>query len=81
MDKPKNSPQLTALLQAVGKKLGMPPEQLRQELESGRFDKAIAGLSQKEAAAFQSVLANPQKLSQVMSSKQARALYEKLMRG
>ncbi len=78
MEKPKNSAQLTALLQTVGSKLGMSPEQLRQELEAGKFDRALAGMDEKSAAKFRQVLADPKKLDQIMSSRQAKALYEKL---
>ena len=81
MERPKNSPQLQAMLKVVGEKLGMPPEVLRQQLESGKFDQAIAGMQPQDAAKFKQALANPQKLNQVMSSKQAKALYEKLSRG
>ena len=78
MEKPKNSAQLTALLQTVGSKLGMSPEQLRQGLEAGKFDRALAGMDEKSAAKFRQVLADPKKLDQIMSSRQAKALYEKL---
>ena len=78
MEKPKNNAQLTALLQTVGSKLGMSPEQLRQELEAGKFDRALAGMDEKSAAKFRQVLADPKKLDQIMSSRQAKALYEKL---
>ena len=81
MEKPQNSPQLQSMLEVVGKKLGMSPETLRQELEAGKFDKALAGMNRQDAAKFQQVLANPQKLNQMMNSRQARALYEKLTRG
>ena len=81
MEKPKNSAQLQAMLEVVGKKLGMNPDALRQELESGKFDKALAGMNQQDAAKFQQVLANPQKLNQMMNSRQAKALYDKLTRG
>lgn len=80
MEKPQNNAQLQAMLEVVGKKLGMSPESLRQELEAGKFDRALAGMSQQDAAKFQQVLANPQKLNQMMNSKQAKALYEKLTR-
>ena len=73
-----NSAQLQALLQVVSGKLGIPAETLRQELEAGKFDRAIAGMSPQNAAKFKQVLANPEKLNQMMNSKQARALYEKL---
>ncbi|MBR5405785.1 MAG: hypothetical protein K6E36_01290 [Oscillospiraceae bacterium] len=78
MEKPKNSPQLQALLKVVSGKLGIPAETLQSELEAGRYDQAIAAMRPADAAAFQQVLANPQRLNQIMSSKQARALYEKL---
>ena len=81
MERPKNSPQLQAMLKIVGEKLGMPPEVLRQQLESGKFDQAIAGMQPQDAAKFKQALANPQKLNQMLGSKQARALYEKLTKG
>ena len=81
MEKPQNSPQLQSMLEVVGKKLGMSPEALRQDLEAGKFDKALAGMNRQDAAKFQQVLANPQKLNQMMNSRQAKALYEKLTRG
>lgn len=81
MERPANNAQLQAMLQVVGQKLGMSPDTLRHELESGKFDRAMAGMSQQDAAKFQQILANPQKLNQMMNSKQARALYEKLTKG
>ena len=81
MEKPQNNAQLQAMLEVVGKKLGMSPDTLRAELEAGKFDRALAGMKQQDAAKFQQVLANPQKLNQMMNSRQAKALYEKLTRG
>lgn len=81
MERPKNSPQLQAMLKVVGEKLGMPPEVLRQQLESGKFDQAIAGMQPQDAAKFRQALANPQKLNQMLGSRQAKALYEKLTKG
>ena len=78
MEKPKNSPQLQALLQTVSGKLGIPAETLQHDLEAGRFDSAIAAMKPQEAAAFQQALADPKRISRIMSSKQAKALYEKL---
>ena len=81
MNTPKNSPQMQALLQTVSSKLGVPAETLRQELEAGKFDRALSSMKPQEQAAFQQVLNNPDKLNQIMNSKQARALYEKLTKG
>ncbi len=81
MERPKNNAQLQAMLKVVSGKLGMSPETLQAQLEAGKFDQAIAGMNQQDAAKFQQILANPQKLNQMMNSKQAKALYEKLTRG
>ena len=77
---PKDHPQMEALLQTVSAKLGVPPETLREELAAGRFDSAFAGLKPQEQAAFRQVLSNPKKLDQIMNSKQARAIYDRLMK-
>lgn len=74
----RNSKQLDELLQVAGAKLGMSPEKLRQELEAGRFDSAIAAMQPQDKTKLQQVLANPAKLDQIMNSRQAKAIYEKL---
>lgn len=81
MERPQNNNQLDAMLKVVGSKLGMSPEALRSDLQAGKFDQALASMSQQDAAKFQQVLANPQKLNQIMNTKQAKALYEKLTKG
>ena len=74
----RNSNQLDEMLRIAGAKLGMPAEKLRRELEAGHFDSAISNMQEQDKAKFQQILANPQKLEQILSSKQAKALYEKL---
>ncbi len=85
MNEPKNSQfsgqNLNGLLQAVSKKLGIPPEQLRQELESGKFDNALRNMSGADAQKFQQAIRNPQIVEKLMSAPQAKALYEKLTGG
>lgn len=78
MEKPQNNAQLQAMLQVVSSKLGIPADTLRQELQTGKFDKAIASMNQQEASKFKQVLDNPQLLNKMMNSRQAKALYEKL---
>ncbi len=48
-----NPQQVDQLLQAASKKLGVPPEQLRSELESGKYDKVLKNMSQKDSAMLQ----------------------------
>lgn len=85
MNEQKNSqfsPQnLNGLLQVVGKKLGMSPEQLRRELESGKFDNALQNMNSADAQKFQQAIRNPQIVEKLMSAPQAKALYEKLSGG
>ena len=73
-----NQNQLDGLLNVVSKKLGMSPQDLRQQLESGKFDKALNGMNPKDAATFQQVMQNPKIIEQLMSAPQAQALYKKI---
>ena len=41
----------------------------------------MTGMQPQDAAKFKQALANPQKLNQMLGSKQAKALYEKLTKG
>ena len=73
-----NPKQVDQLLQAAGIKLGVPPEQLRSELESGKYDKILKNMSQKDSAMLQKVMQNPKLMEKMISSPQAKALYQKL---
>lgn len=69
---------LSGLLNVVSKKLGVSPEKLKKELEEGKFDSAIAGMSKSDAAKFQQAVKNPKMVEMMMSTPQAKALYKKL---
>ncbi len=69
---------LDGLLAVVSKKLGVPAEQLRQELESGKFDRALQSMHPADAAKFQQAIRNPELVDKLMSTPQAQALYQKL---
>ena len=73
-----NPQQVDQLLQAASKKLGVPPEQPRSELESGKYDKVLKNMSQKDSAMLQKVMQNPKMMEKLISSPQAKALYQKL---
>ncbi len=82
MERQKLDPkQVDQLLGAAGKKLGVPPNQLKAELESGKYDSVLKNMSQKDSAMLQKVLKNPQMLEKMLSSPQAKALYQKLSGG
>ena len=76
-----NPQNLNGLLQAVSKKLGVPADQLEQELKAGKFDNAIKNMSTADAAKFQQAVKNPQMIEKLMSTPQAKALYQKLTGG
>lgn len=70
---------MDGLLEMVGKKLGVSPEQLRSDLESGKLEQAMQNLPKKEAANVQNLLKDQKKVEQLMNTPQTKALYEKLM--
>lgn len=70
---------MDGLLEMVGKKLGVSPEQLRSDLESGKLEQAMQNLPKKEAANVQNLLKDQKKVEQLMNTPRAKALYEKLM--
>lgn len=79
MNKNNIDPQkLSGLLSAVSKKIGVPPEQLKKELEEGKFDNALAAMNGNDAAKFRQAVNNPKMVEKLMSTPQAQALYKKL---
>lgn len=73
-----NSGKMSGLINAVSKKIGVPPETLRKELEEGKFDSALNAMNKSDAVKFQQAVNNPKIIEQMMSTPQAKALYKKL---
>lgn len=73
--------QLSGLLGVVSKKIGIPPEQLKKELEEGKFDSALSSMNSADAAKFRQAVKNPALVEKLMSTPQAKALYQKLIGG
>ena len=69
---------LNGLLEVVSKKIGVTPEKLKNDLESGKFDSALSGMSKSDAVKFQQAVNNPKLVEKLMSTPQAKALYKKL---
>ncbi len=72
---------LSGLLNVVSKKIGVPADKLRSELEAGKFDSALSAMSGSDAAKFRQAVNNPQLVEKMMSTPQAKALYKKLSGG
>lgn len=73
--------QLSGLLSAVSKKIGVPADKLKAELEAGKFDSALNSMSKSDAEKFQQAINNPKMVEKLMSTPQAKALYQKLSGG
>lgn len=73
-----NQKQLDALLKIAGKKLGTTPENLKSQLESGKFDNAISGMTPQQNALFKQALSDRQLAEKILSSPQAQEIYKKL---
>lgn len=69
------------LLNVVSKKLGVPPETLRKQLEEGKFDAAFNNMGKKDADKLRQVMNNPKLVEKIISTPQAQALYKKLTEG
>lgn len=76
-----NPQNLDSLLKVVSGKLNMPAEQLKKELESGKFDNALKNMKPSEAEQFNKIVNNPKLMETFMSAPQAQALYKKLSGG
>ena len=72
---------LSGLLNAVSKKIGVPADKLKSELEAGKFDSALSAMSSSDAARFRQAVNNPKMVEKMMSTPQAKALYKKLSGG
>lgn len=79
MERQKLDPnQVNQLLDAASKKLGVPPQQLKAELETGKYDAMLKNMSPAQTAMMKNVLENPKKLEKLINSPQAKALLQKM---
>lgn len=66
------------LITMTSKKLGVPEEQLRRELQSGTFDRLLSTLPKNDQQKLTAALSNPVTAQAVLSSPQAKQLMQKL---
>lgn len=67
-----------ALLKTVSKKLNIPPEKLKKQLEEGKFDQALSSMDKSQSQKFNMILNNPKLMEKFMSAPQAQAIYKKI---
>ena len=76
-----NPQALNVLLGVASKKLGMTSDELKNQLESGSFDKALNSVPPKQAEMLKQSLSDKSKAEKILSSPQAKALFQKLNGG
>ena len=67
-----------ALLKTVSKKIGIPPDTLKKQLEEGKFDAAMKNMGKSESQKFNMILNNPKLMEKFISTPQAQELYKKI---
>ena len=76
-----NNPNVSKLLNMVGKKLGQDPKTLERDLAAGKFDSVLQNLSPKDAANFQRLVNNPSLAQQVINTPQAQQTLKSIIEG
>lgn len=66
------------LISMTSKKLGVPEDDLRRELQSGTFDCLLGALPAQDQKKLTAALSNPATAQAVLSSPQAKELMKKI---
>lgn len=69
------------MLDALSKKMGTTPQDLKQSAQNGQLDRIIRSLNPNDSQKLQEVLQNPEAANQLLNSPQAQQLIKKLMGG
>ncbi len=76
-----NQRALEAMLEAVSKKLGTSPDELKKNLESGNMNGVIKGMDETQSEKLRQALNNKSLQEKIMSSPEAQELVKKLSGG
>ncbi len=69
-----NNDALSELLNEAGKKSGVNPATLRQNVQNGKLDALLANMKPQDAKRFQEILNNPALVKQLLNTPQAQKL-------
>ena len=75
-----NSKGMDAMLRVVSGKLGMSPEDLRTQIQSGKLDGAMQGMSQQDSQKLMNALSNPVMAQKILATPQAQEIIKKLQK-
>jgi hypothetical protein len=73
-----NNKNLDTMVDIVSKKLNVKPEELKKQLQEGKFDKALNNMDSEQSKKFNQLMNNPQLAQKLLSTPQLQALYKKL---
>ena len=73
------NPNVSKLLNMVGKKLGTDPKALEKDLAAGKFDSVLQNLNPSDAAKFQRLVNNPMLAQQVINTPQAQQVLKSII--
>lgn len=68
------------LLQQAGATAGVDPNQLKQQVESGKLDQLMANMNPAQANMLRNALNNPQLAQQLLNTPQAKNLIQQFMK-
>ena len=71
--------QMEQLLAMAGKRMGKNPEELREQVETGRLDGLLGGLPEQRRAQIGSLLNDPAAMQQFMENPKVQQLLRGLM--
>lgn len=69
-----NNDALSALLNEAGKKTGVNPATLKQNVQNGKLDALLANMKPQDAKRFQEILNNPALAKQLLNTPGAQKL-------
>ena len=73
------NPNISKLLNLVGKKLGADPQALQQDLAAGKYDGVFQKMNQQDAAKLQQLVNNPTLAKQLLNTPQAQQTLKKII--
>ena len=66
------------LLNVVRKKMNIPADEIKKQLEAGMFDADLNKIIKSDSAKFNQIMKNPKMIEKLISTPQAQALYKKM---
>lgn len=76
----KNNNSINDLIHQAGMKTGINPDNIKQNIDSGKLDDLVSKMSPNDAAKFKQLMANPAMAQQMLNTPQAQMLIKRFMK-